>query len=451
MENKKSQISVFFIIGIVIVFFIISLFLIRAQINKKKLESDINTINAFADVRGKVSTYVEGCVEVTTQDLLDKLWITEEEDIPYYLDRYLLECIDEFSFLEEQGYDVEFSDFSSTAEFLNDEIYVELFFPVIILKDEQRAVVEDFNVRIPADIEGGKIFNFNDVQNYEMIFENVVYKTKTMNDPYLQEIYIVKMNLNDKDIRFTVTPPRDNAGVRTNFMKTSDFLASQNAQVAINANGWNRATDQSLMGLAAYHGDIYGSPGSDHSTIFFSKDNEVSFVINGEEKPDPIWNAVSARAVIVEDGINLKIGADKLEPRTTIGLDEYNNIMIFVVVDGRQKGYSAGAGLESMARHQINEGATIAFNADGGGSSTMAIQGKNNEGMENSPVVNSPSDEVEFVQTCPYTGGYDYHTGMKECFNGTDTKPSVEGNAIPFTGEERIVGSHLAVYAKPWN
>ena len=82
--------------------------------------------------------------------------------------------------------------------------------------------------------------------------------------------------------------------------------------------------------------------------------------------------------------------------------------LILVVVDGRQPGYSEGVTLQELADIIIFHGGHNAINLDGGGSSTMVVEGP----LGGAKVINSP-------------------------INGQ----------IP--GRERPVGNHLGIYAKP--
>jgi hypothetical protein len=74
--------------------------------------------------------------------------------------------------------------------------------------------------------------------------------------------------------------------------------------------------------------------------------------------------------------------ADKRHPRTAVARDRAGRVL-FVTVDGRQPGVSVGMTLEELARLLLEFDAAEAINLDGGGSTTMVIDGK---------VVNSPSD-----------------------------------------------------------
>jgi exopolysaccharide biosynthesis protein len=68
-------------------------------------------------------------------------------------------------------------------------------------------------------------------------------------------------------------------------------------------------------------------------------------------------------------------------PRTGIGMIEPNHF-VFVVVDGRNPGYSKGATLTEFAKMFYDLGCKEAYNLDGGGSSTMYFNGK---------IINTPS------------------------------------------------------------
>ncbi|MEW6126617.1 MAG: phosphodiester glycosidase family protein [Acidobacteriota bacterium] len=69
-------------------------------------------------------------------------------------------------------------------------------------------------------------------------------------------------------------------------------------------------------------------------------------------------------------------------PRTAIAKLKDGRLLL-MTVDGRQPGYSAGMGLRQLAEILLEFGAIEAINLDGGGSTTMVVEGK---------VVNKPSD-----------------------------------------------------------
>jgi hypothetical protein len=73
----------------------------------------------------------------------------------------------------------------------------------------------------------------------------------------------------------------------------------------------------------------------------------------------------------------------KRHPRTGVGTTPDGKVL-FVTVDGRQRGYSVGMTLGQFAKVFEGLGADYALNLDGGGSTTMVINGR---------VVNRPSDD----------------------------------------------------------
>jgi exopolysaccharide biosynthesis protein len=96
---------------------------------------------------------------------------------------------------------------------------------------------------------------------------------------------------------------------------------------------------------------------------------------------------------------------DELDPRTAIGINRNGRYVYIVVVDGRQPFYSQGATFEELAELLKQHGAFTAMSLDGGGSSTLVIEGE--DGLPD--VMNSPID-----------------------------------NYLP--GRERPVGNHLGIY-----
>lgn len=102
---------------------------------------------------------------------------------------------------------------------------------------------------------------------------------------------------------------------------------------------------------------------------------------------DGVWNTLSFGPGLVADGAVIG-GIDTVEvdtnfgnhsvqgnqPRTGVGLLA-NNEFVFIVVDGRSTGYSRGASMSEFAQIFVDEGAQVAYNLDGGGSSAMVFNG----------------------------------------------------------------------------
>jgi len=100
-----------------------------------------------------------------------------------------------------------------------------------------------------------------------------------------------------------------------------------------------------------------------------------------------VWNTLSFGPVLLENNTVIS-GIDDVEvdtnfgnhsiqgyqPRTGIGIIDSNHF-IFIVVDGRNSGYSIGVTMTQFANLFKELGCGIAYNLDGGGSSEMWFMG----------------------------------------------------------------------------
>jgi exopolysaccharide biosynthesis protein len=75
----------------------------------------------------------------------------------------------------------------------------------------------------------------------------------------------------------------------------------------------------------------------------------------------------------------------KKHPRTAVGIRD-NGEWVFVVVDGRFYGFLGGMTIKELAELMLNLGCIEALNLDGGGSSTMVVEGI---------VINDPCGELK--------------------------------------------------------
>jgi hypothetical protein len=90
---------------------------------------------------------------------------------------------------------------------------------------------------------------------------------------------------------------------------------------------------------------------------------------------------MAGRDVVAEQGGVSESFGPARHPRTAVGWSA--DRLLWVVVDGRQEGWSAGMSLVELADLMLRLGATEAINLDGGGSSAMIVRDR---------VANRPSD-----------------------------------------------------------
>ena len=169
---------------------------------------------------------------------------------------------------------------------------------------------------------------------------------------------------------------------------TSDIAEDNNAVFAINGDYYGfRDT-----GIVIRNGVVYRDEGARDGLAFYT---DGSVKVYDETTTDAatlladgVWNTLSFGPAIVEDAtavagiedveVDTNIGNHSIQgdqPRTAVGVIDDNHL-VFVVVDGRSPGYSAGVSLPELADIMTGLGATTAYNIDGGGSSTMYFDGE---------------------------------------------------------------------------
>jgi len=108
---------------------------------------------------------------------------------------------------------------------------------------------------------------------------------------------------------------------------------------------------------------------------------------------DTVGDAIGGGPVLVRSGRPVYRANEAFEtsllaprhPRTAVGQTEDGRILL-VAVDGRQSGYSVGMTTFEMAQTLVRLGAERGMQLDGGGSTTLAFDGK---------ILNRPSDKTE--------------------------------------------------------
>jgi hypothetical protein len=175
---------------------------------------------------------------------------------------------------------------------------------------------------------------------------------------------------------------------------TSAIAADHDAVFAINGDYYGfRDT-----GIVIRNGVIYRDSPAREGLVFYTDGTarvyDETTTTAEQLLADGAWNTLSFGPALVENGavvdgidqveIDTNVGNHSIQgdqPRTAVGIIDDNHL-VFVVVDGRQPGYSAGVSLPELADILVGLGATTAYNLDGGGSSTMVFNGS---------VINSPS------------------------------------------------------------
>ena len=253
------------------------------------------------------------------------------------------------------------------------------------------------------------------------LYEGVIYRRVVQFIPRPMIAHIIKIDMKANGMELFITPPDSEGETPLNARTTSQFLDEFNVQIAINGDGfspwWSHSPADyyphvgdpvAPLGLSASNGEVYSTgvqtPIGIKPTLYVSRRNVLSF----NNPPNNIHSAISGdRMIVIKGEIAPGLNDREMEPRTAIGMNRNGRYLYLIVVDGRQPFYSSGATFAKLAQILIDQGAYLAMSLDGGGSSTLVIEGEAGQPI----ILNSPID-----------------------------------NYIP--GRERPVGNHLGIYVK---
>src|SRR5580692_6007532 len=229
--------------------------------------------------------------------------------------------------------------------------------------------------------------------------------------------YVMQINLDAPGISFTTTPltagGSPGGSVETKSQTTAQFLQSTGTQVAINANTFNTCcsttapANETLNGLAISNGQLVSPDAAGTADLLLSATNQASMAAGGTANLTGISNAIAGFGYVVQNGQNVASGASGAntasDPRMLVGLSQNDQYLYLVAIDSGSSDGNGVTGSEE-ANVMLDLGIYNAINLDGGGSTSMVVQGANG-------------------------------------------KPDVLES--PFTGAERYDGNNLGVYAQP--
>lgn len=255
----------------------------------------------------------------------------------------------------------------------------------------------------------------------QKLYEGITYRRVVRVLPRPMIAHVLTIDTKQKGIEFLVTPPDAEGETPLSARTTSQFLEEFDLQIAVNGDRflpwWSHSPADyyphvgdpvAPTGFSASSGKVYWLGNFEdvgvEPTLYISRRNVLSF----NTQPRRVYNAISGDRMIVVKGEAVADLNDKArEPRTALGINRNGRYLYIIVVDGRQPFYSEGATFADLAKLLIDQGVFMGMSLDGGGSSTLVIEGKRGEPV----LLNSPIDSY-----------------------------------LP--GRERPVGNHLGIYVK---
>ncbi|MCY3004967.1 MAG: phosphodiester glycosidase family protein [Planctomycetota bacterium] len=240
--------------------------------------------------------------------------------------------------------------------------------------------------------------------------DGVTYARKVRQDPRPLQIHSIEIDMRVAKVSFAVVPGEDPDGdgpAEVALASPNDLAQKVGAIAAINTAAWAMLLDPETGKPGKYKvggaADISGwvsqgermisPPQGGYWSVWMDGSNRISMglIASREElqtkRIDAKW-AVSGFRGILKDSKVLVEPQEVRHPRTAVGISADGMKFVWLVVDGRQKGYSEGVSEEELARLLLESGCTLGINLDGGGSSSMWIRNERSELV----VANRPSD-----------------------------------------------------------
>ncbi|HLO32523.1 MAG TPA: SH3 domain-containing protein [Anaerolineales bacterium] len=231
------------------------------------------------------------------------------------------------------------------------------------------------------------------------VFPGVSYYKTTRTSPRLITSHVLEIDIKSAEaLRFLVTPPLRDTIPQLCTRTTSQFLDDNDMQIAINGDEYSYLDPSNYppqsfcasgdpvkpVGYAASRGRVYSEKQADRPVLYINQNNEITF----DTPKGKIYNAISGERMLVVKGKKAPgLDTQQLQPRTALGVNQNGRWLYLIVVDGREA--SEGVSFSQLADMLISYGTYTALSFDGGGSSTMVI-----EGVDRRPrVLNTPVDE----------------------------------------------------------
>ena len=216
--------------------------------------------------------------------------------------------------------------------------------------------------------------------------ENLVYRDENVSVALTQyrvwdtDVYVAEVWLSSA--QYLRTALAQNAYGKNVTARTSEMAAENNAILAINGDYYGARES----GYVIRNGVVYRDVGSAETDILcIYADGSFAVTDSSQASAEElvsrgVWQAFSFGPGLVEDGLITVTEADEVgramasNPRTAIGwIDGLH--YVFVVSDGRTE-ESEGLSLYQLAAFLQELGVQTAYNLDGGGSSTMVLNGE---------------------------------------------------------------------------
>ena len=211
--KKRGQITIFILIGMIIL--IISVFLISVNAKTKKLKIDFESQNDVTSVKN----YIENCLERSSESVIWEIGLIGGyknpldmiEDVPVYSPAPSLQLIQDLiseeilkdfedcfdvNIIKRMHFDVELGD-KEVETLIGKNIVIRLSFPIEVTKDSKTTEIEDFIVTVPVRLKELHESSTN------LINQGVDYDLGSNCDLFDEQINVaIETNGNDQIVKF---------------------------------------------------------------------------------------------------------------------------------------------------------------------------------------------------------------------------------------------------------
>ncbi len=239
------------------------------------------------------------------------------------------------------------------------------------------------NINLDDIVIGGN----GEKTEFESVYEEQIYTKDEGNDVYkiirLEEdnfVGFLTAIYDPADVELAIPQNLGQKGERV-----IDLVSNNDGLVGINGGGFEDldgyGDGSTPYGSIIYEGElIYSYPGGSGELIGFTEDHKLYLTDESPEEAiaNGMYEAVEFGPNLIVNGKVTEIegnGGWGVAPRTIIA-QRKDGIVLFLIIDGRQPGYSDGATMNEVIEVLIRYGAYNAANLDGGGSTTMAVGNK---------------------------------------------------------------------------
>ncbi len=214
---------------------------------------------------------------------------------------------------------------------------------------------------------------------WEPIYSGVDYARANFSLPRPMKCHAIRVDLKNPGVSFLAKPSNGSRDLDTDSQFPSRFLRQHHLQIAVSSSAFypfvkwpGQPVD--IMGLSVSEGDRYSEAVSNLDSLVITAKNEARVVPAGGNTRDA-WNGMGGNLIILRDGIDR---AEFLPPEASsaAGISADGRYLYWLMVDGRQHGWSEGASPSDSARLLKELGASDAINFDGGSVVTLVRQGR---------------------------------------------------------------------------